>query len=284
MPELLGQKDLEKFSPIFKGWGGKVLSDILLGMFGVARLNRLNDSLQGLSAPDFADGILKAGGADWQVAGFETLQSLEPPFITISNHPYGSVDGIILIDMIGHLIPDYKVMVNKVLSYVKGLEPNFITVTPTLETRTTPTAESIHGVRLALGHIRDGHPLGLFPSGAVSDLKPWERCIRDREWQMPIIRFIKAAKVPVVPIRFFDRNSLFYYLLGLIDWRVRILRLPHEVVNKAGKLVRLGVGKVISVAEQEAIPDLEQFRDFLRQSVYGMPLPSRFVNHRDLGL
>ena len=79
------------------------------------------------------------------------------------------------------------------------------------------------------------------------------------------------AGVPVIPVRFFDGNSAFYYSLGLIDWRIRLLRLPSEVFNKKGRTMRIGIGKVISVEEQKRFGnDVHAFRDFLRGSVYGM--------------
>ena len=160
--------------------------------------------------------------------------------------------------------------------------PSFIEVTPTGEERTAPTKDSISGIRLALQHLHEGHPLGIFPSGAVSDLSLRDRCIRDREWQDAIIRVIKKARVPVVPIRYFDGNSLFYYLLGLISWKIRILRLPKEVINKGGKTIRVGIGDIISVEEQEKYTDINEFRDFLRHSVYDMPLPDNFVKRSEL--
>ena len=126
------------------------------------------------------------------------------------------------------------------------------------------------GIRTALKHLREGHPLGLFPSGAVSDLSLKEMCIRDRQWQEAILRLIRKAAVPVIPVRFFDRNSDLFYLLGLIDWRIRVLRLPREVLNKKGRQVRVGVGRAISPAAQAQCSSLQDFGRLLRDSVYGM--------------
>ena len=131
-------------------------------------------------------------------------------------------------------------------------------------------------------HIRDGYPLGIFPSGAVSDLHPLERRICDREWQPSVLKIIHRAKVPIVPIRFFDRNSLFFYLLGLISWKIRVLRLPTEIVNKAGSVHRIGIGKTISVEEQSLYRDLKSFGKFLRDTVYGMPLPETFRSRKEI--
>ena len=192
----------------------------------------------------------------------------EGPFITISNHPYGSIDGVMLVDMFGHIRKDYKVMVNKILSRIETLQDNFICVTPTGTERTAPTRDSIQGIKDALSHVRAGHPLGIFPSGAVSDLSLKDGCIRDREWQEAVIRLIRKLNVPVVPVHFLDRNSDLYYSLGLIDWRIRLLRLPAEVFNKRGKRTRIAIGKVIMPEQQDEFMDIRSFGEFLRSKVY----------------
>ena len=118
--------------------------------------------------------------------------------------------------------------------------------------------------------MHSGGVLGIFPSGAVSDLSLKDRCIRDRQWQEPVIRLIKKLGVPVVPVHFLDRNSDFYYSLGLIDWRVRLLRLPAEVFNKKGKRTRIAIGEIITPQQQQEFKDMDSFSDFLRNKVYNL--------------
>ena len=129
-------------------------------------------------------------------------------------------------------------------------------------------SDGLTGIKEAIRHVRGGHPLGIFPSGAVSDLSIRDRCVRDREWQEPIIQLIRKLRVPVIPVRFLDRNSDFYYSLGLIDWRVRLLRLPSEVFNKRGKPVRLVIGDPIPCEVQDSFHDTAGFSRFLRGKVY----------------
>ena len=99
-----------------------------------------------------------------------------------------------------------------------------------------------------------------------------------------MLRIIQKAGVPVIPVRFFDRSSMFYYRLGLIDWKVRLLRLCWEVFNKRGKDVRLGIGETISVERQQACASLEEYTQLLRSSVYDMPLPETFVRRSTMDL
>ena len=281
---LLELKELEMV-PLFRGRIGNALGRSVFRWFSVDKLNALYDRNAHITGPDFAAAVLKDLGISYQVglaglsvtgeACIEKVREMvgDGPFITISNHPYGSLDGVAIADLMGHIRQDYKIIVNKILARIKALESNFITVTPTGEERTDPTATSISGIRQAMLQLREGGGLGIFPSGAVSDKSLKDGCVRDREWQEPIMRLIKKANVPVLPIRFFDGNSPLYYNLGLIDWKVRLLRLPAEVFNKSGKPFRIGVGALITPEEQKQYDDIREFTAFLRSSVYEMALP-----------
>ena len=268
---LLSIDELEKAAPIFRGAAGNAFGRMLMHILAVDKVNDLYDRNISFVGPDFARAVLKDIGVEYEVIGRERLEKLpDGPFITISNHPYGSIDGVMLVDLFGHIRPDFKVMVNRFLSRIGTLSDNFICVTPVGAERTAPTRDSIQGIKDSVAHVRGGHPLGLFPSGAVSDLSIKDRCIRDREWQEPVIRLIRKLNVPVVPVHFLDRNSDFYYSLGLIDWRVRLLRLPGEVFNKRGKRTRIAIGEIITPEVQKEFDDIGDFRDFLRNKVYNL--------------
>lgn len=273
-----------ELSPVFKGRLGKLLYKAAMRVTGIYHVNQIHENVEKLGIPpgaDFAKGILDQIGTDFLIGNPERLQFPEGAFITISNHMYGHLDGICLVDIIGHVRPRMKVMVNEMLMYIYGLAPNFISVNPTVTKRET-TGTSINGVKAALQQIRNGEPLALFPSGAVADLKPREGWIlSERDWQEAAVKLIRKAHVPVVPIRFFDHNSWFYYALGLIDYRVRFVRLFHEVGNKQGTHPRLGIGETITVEQLETVPD-EDLKAFLRSSIYDMPLPDHFIKRSEL--
>ena len=173
-------------------------------------------------------------------------------------------------------------MVNEFLMWIWGLAPNFIPVSPLTNASSGTTAASINGVKSALLQLKAGEPLAIFPSGAVADLRPRKGWILDeRDWQDAAIRIIRKARVPIVPIRFFDRNSRFYYGLGLLDYRIRFARLFHELFNKKGTHPRMGIGETITVEQQDAVSD-QEFKAFLRRSVYEMPLPESFTLRSEL--
>ena len=274
---LLPVSQLEHWSPLFRGKTGRAFAGWVRKVLSMSALSDAYDeaALEGEGAV-FARALLKVLDVEYQIGHAELLDRLpDGPFIAVANHPYGGLDGVILIDMLGNRREGFKVMANEILNHAVALTPSLIIVNPATDDSAGVTAQNIKGVKEVLRQLSDGRPIGLFPSGAVSDLHFGE--IRDREWQPSVLRLIQKAKVPVLPVRFFDHNTAFFYLLGLINWRVRVLLLPHEVVNKHGQSPRVGIGPLISVEEQAACPDLAAFGQLLRSRVYDMPLPDSFT-------
>jgi putative hemolysin len=271
-------KDLEPLSFLFRGRNGHRRAEHVFRMLAIDKINRVYDNSGAWTGAEFTSRLLDDIGVKYAVGNAHRLKELpEGAFITISNHPYGGIDGIMTIDLMARLRPDYRFMVNRILSLVKTLEGNFISVVPTGNRKTAIKADSIKGVREAIEHLRTGHPLGFFPSGAVSDFTLRDMKVRDRKWQESIIHLIQKTRVPVLPIRFFDKNSPFFYFLGLINWRIRLLRLPSEVFNKQNRVQRIGIGELITPGELSCFPDLPALGNFLRKKVYGMPMPGDFI-------
>ena len=95
---LITMKDIESLSPIFKGEKGNKTAKRLLRLMGIDRLAKHYEKFEHLLGPDFVAAYLKDVGVEYQVEGIENLLSLtDGPFITVSNHPYGALDGLILL-------------------------------------------------------------------------------------------------------------------------------------------------------------------------------------------
>lgn len=283
--KILDADDFASFSPIFRGRKGRWLAESLMRFLAIDKVNRVYDNSGNYSGAGFASRLLADLGIDYAIGNAERLKLLpNGAFITIANHPYGGLDGIILVDLMAGIRDDYKLMVNKILSLVKTMQCNFVTVTPVEDHKTPVTAGSISGIRETINRIKNGHPVGFFPSGAVSDLSLKNMRVSDREWQTNILRLIHAMRVPILPVRFFDGNSPFFYFLGLIYWKIRLLRLPGELFNKQNRNIRIGIGKLISVEEQIQFHHYRDLGRYLRKAVYEMPVPDSFVLRSELDM
>lgn len=284
---LLDNNQLASLHPFFATGTGRFAAKVIKKVFSLDKFVYYYETsgADGSVGPDFAYNVCLNTKVNYQVAGLENLQSMtEGPFIVVSNHPYGGMDGIILVDLVGHVRPGFKIIVNKFISILEYMSPSFINVTPTGKVKKAASAVSIQGIKQALDQVKCGLPLGVFPAGATSNLKIGTGKVYDRPWQEAIIKVIRKANVPVLPVHFLDRNTNWFYGLGYISNALRTMRLPKEVINKGGKQVRLVIGKPISVEEQKACTDIQSLSDFLRSKVYDMPTPDKFIFRNDITL
>jgi putative hemolysin len=271
-------KEFEGMSSIFNGKTGRRFAELFMRFCAIEKINQLYDHSAEYNGTEFTGRLLNDLDVNYVIGNADNLKQLpEGAFITVSNHPYGGLDGIMMIDLMTRIRPDYKFMVNKILSRVKALKDNFISVTPVENKKVDINAATLRGIRETLIHLKKGHPAGFFPSGAVSDFRLRDFRISDRIWQTSTLHLIHSVKVPILPVRFFDGNSPLFYSLGLINWRIRLLRMPFELFNKRGRDQHIGIGNIISVQEQEKYTDGSSLGIFLRKVVYEMPMPDLFI-------
>lgn len=266
--KLINKADIKKSKPFFATKLGGRLLDVAFKLLGADKVNGVYDGSKHLEGLPFVDDMLDKLEINRVVDNYQVIDQFQgQPFITVSNHPYGHVDGIIAISVIGNKRPDYKMMVNWILDRIDTMRPHFISVNPYAKgSKMAEMKSSVGGVKQCLEHLKNGHPLGLFPAGGVSS--NYLTKTEDREWQPAVVRLIKKAKVPIIPMYISGNNSWIYRFLGFINWRLRTVRLLHEVTNKKGKTIHIRLGEPISVEEQKKFTDIEEFADFLRRRTY----------------
>lgn len=265
-------QDLQEMHPFFKSKIGTFLGKYLIKWLSIDKVNKAHKNSCHLRGSDFTTALLKDELIDvkYKIHNEEVLNSLpEGAFITVSNHPIGSLDGIILIDIMASRRPDFKVMVNGILNKIGAMEDNFIAVKPdTKRDGINRNPANINGVRLSLQRLKEGHPMGFFPAGAMSFYNYKEKKVRDLTWARSVIRLIRKANVPVYPVYFDFRNSRFFYFLGFLSWKIRTLRVAAEAFNKKGSTVNVYIGEPISPEDIRNIPDDEKLADFLCNRTY----------------
>lgn len=263
---VLDKDDLQKMVPLFRGKWGERLMKVAVSFLAIDKVNALYGRCCHKRGHEFSSLLLKDLQVTYEINNPELLKQLpQGAFITVSNHPFGALDGITLISFMGNQRSDFKVMVNSVLTYIDAMSPNFIAVEPYSHKKGSPV--NMKGIKESIRHLREGHPLGFFPAGGVSKLQPNLR-IEDNAWAENIIRLISQMNLPVVPVYFHGHNSLFFYLLGIISWKIRTLRLAPEVFRASGKKLRISLGMPISVEEQQQCKTVSELGRFLRERTY----------------
>ncbi len=266
--KLVDHNDLVKAANLNR-LGGEGAAKVLMMILRLNRINRLYSKLSDKNTNDFITALFEELEIKFEI-NEEDLKKIpkEGSFITISNHPYGGIDGISLIKIISQIRPDFKVLGNFLIQKIQPLKECILAVNP-FETHKN-AASSLKGIKEAFNHLKSGKPLGIFPAGEVSSFNPDTTGIADRQWQYSILRFIKKAEVPIIPIYFHGTNSRFFHILGLIHPLLRTVRLPSELFNKKNKVFKIRIGNPISIKDQSQFTDISRFGRYLRAKTYSL--------------
>ncbi|MCC8113316.1 MAG: lysophospholipid acyltransferase family protein [Bacteroidales bacterium] len=268
-PDVLNFDDIKEMVP--KLAGHEKLVNNLLHWLQVDEVNAVHGRWCDTPGPEFVKRMMELDfKIKLRVDNEQVLDHLpEGAFITVSNHPFGALDGITLIYLIGSRRPKFKVMVNMILNKISAMHPNFIAVNAWASDDPEKKKVSVSGLFEAMRQLRDGNPIGFFPAGAMSKVN-WRLRLQDRPWQESVLKIIYRAKVPVIPIFFHGTNSWWFNFLGVVCWQARSFRLPAEVFRKRGKTLHVSIGDPISVEDQARFDSPEALGAYLRAKTYAL--------------
>ncbi len=258
------------------------MASAIMQLLKINRINKVYDRNADKSGLEFLQALINDLHINYEV-GEKDLQRIpkEGAFITISNHPYGGIDGILLMKLIAEQRPDFKVMANFLLQRIEPLNQFIMPVNPFENHKDAKS--SYAGIKQTLAHLQGGSPVGIFPAGEVSEYNIDEGKVTDRQWEKSAIKMIKKANVPVVPIYFHGHNSFLFYLLASIHPLLRTASLPSEILNKKNKTIKIRIGKPIMPKEQNEFTNIERFGRYLRMRTYTLGNPfnvSKFYKPR----
>lgn len=275
--KLINKSDIMKIIHM-RGPVGWLLASLAMWIFGFNKVNKANDRCKHYKGAEFSEHILKEAGISYDLnpQQYDYIPQ-DGPFIVVANHPVGSADGMILNAVIGTMRTDFKIMANFLLSLIPSLKDSFFSVNPFTEGALSGRSSSLAGIRQAMEHLAAGGSLGLFPAGEVSTYQRPDRktalsrhTIEDVPWPDSIIKLIRNANVPVVPVYFEAKNSKAFHFVGRIHPMLRTLNLPNELFNKKGQTIPMRIGRPIMPNELAEYPDIAQLGGYLRSRVYAM--------------
>ena len=249
------------------GFLSKLVGQVVLSLTKLSKLNAIYDKYEHLDGVEFIDAILIELDASFEIPEKDLKRiPKEGPFITVSNHPLGGIDGLILLKLILEQRPDFKIVANFLLHKLKPLKPYVMPVNP-FETR-KDIKSSIAGIRQALKQVNNGHPFGIFPAGEVSTFKE-SGLIVDKPWMPEAMRLVQKSQVPIIPIYFHAKNSPAFYKLAQISDNLRTAKLPSEMLSRPQRRsIKVRIGNAISLKEQNECESLEEFTNFVRRKTY----------------
>jgi putative hemolysin len=260
------------------------LAALLMELMKINQVNDLFNQAQPKQGPDFVDAILEGCGITIEYDEKELKNLPEKgAFIAIANHPYGGIEGMVLLKILCLVRPDAKLMANFILKKIPNLSDYFVAVNPF---ENIEHSSSISGLKTTLELLSKGTPIGIFPAGEVSTFQVDKKQVTDRMWHPVVGKIIAKAKVPVVPIYFHGNNGLLFNLLSLIHPALRTAKLPSELFNKHGHTIKLRIGKPINVADIPELNNTTRLLNYLRARTYalgtGLDGEKKIFNPRNL--
>ena len=243
----------------FSGW-------LLMKILKISTLNKIYDRNKHVKDVDFLNAILSDLEIKFEIPeeDFKRLPK-DGAYITISNHPLGGIDGILLLKLMLEKEPNFKIIANFLLHRIEPMKQYIMPVNPFENHKDAKS--SVIGIKETLRHLSDGKPLGMFPAGEVSTYKDGKLVV-DKAWEEGAIKVIRKAQVPVVPIYFHAKNSRLFYFLSKIGGTLRTAKLPSELFSQKDRIIKVRIGKPISVAEQNEHKSIEEYSEFLRKKTY----------------
>ena len=267
MRKVVTHKDIKQALGL-KGFFGTCASGLAYAALGLGKIKRLFDGAADYQGREFADHLLQNMNITFD---FDEQQLSNIPkeggFVVVCNHPFGGIEGVMLLSLIAKVRPDFKIMANFVLSHIPNLKECFFAVNPF--EKNPEWKSSVGGIKGAIEHIASGNGLGVFPAGEVSRYHGHDYP-EDLPWSTSIARIIKNAGVPVVPLFWEGCNSRWFYFVDKIHPMLGTARLTRELANKHDKCIPLQIGKPIMPAEIAEYENPKDLAAYLRNRTYAL--------------
>ena len=167
------------------------------------------------------------------------------PVVVVANHPHGMVDGMILAELIGQVRSDYRILTRSVLTGLDEAATSFMIPVPFPHDPEAQT-KMLEMRAKAMGHLKEGGVVALFPSGVVMSSDDWFGPAQEREWNVFTAQMIRRSGAQVVPIFFPGSNSRAYQIANKLSAILRQGLLLHEIVRSCNKPQSPVIGEPIS--------------------------------------
>lgn len=258
----------DKFSNNFLKQAAKLTENIFFKLLGVKKLEKYYlDAVKNKSNKNASEMFLDTLKVNYKIEE-GSLKNIpkEGPVVIVANHPFGGLEGLIMLDLLIKQRPNAKVLANYILERLPDLRKHFIFVDPFGQQ--SSTAKNISPLREMVKWLKKGNILGVFPSGTVSHFSWDKKTITDPEWNTDIARIIRFSNATVVPVYFEGQNSWLFQIAGLIHPILRTLLIPSELNNKCGKEIKVRIGSPILPNKIKKFEDDKELTAFLRLRTY----------------
>ncbi|WP_151702782.1 lysophospholipid acyltransferase family protein [Nitrincola alkalilacustris] len=238
---------------------------LLRQLFHESEVNAFLTTHQSLGAFEFTDKVLENFRISYLVSAREKENiPSEGRVVIVANHPLGTLDGLVLLKLIGEVRRDVRIIANDLLWQFEPLRPLLIPVDNLTQSGYRRT------VREVTRCLMRDEAVIIFPAGEVSRAGPTG--IKDGPWQSGFVHFARKTNAPILPIHLSSKNSALFYSLSLIYRPLGGLMLVNEMFKKYAEDLPVRVGEVIPLERFDGsdLP-LKTKVKLLRKHVYRLP-------------
>ncbi|KRA17912.1 lysophospholipid acyltransferase family protein [Lysobacter sp. Root604] len=166
--------------------------------------------------------------------------------LVVANHPSGAIDALALLDLVGSVRRDVRIVANDLLQALDGLEGLIL---PVKILGGRPSAESLQAIEAAL---EAEQCVIVFPAGEVARLGL--RGVTDGRWRRGFLRFARKTGAPVLPVRIEARNSALFYGASALFKPAGTALLAREMFARGSRRIALRIGRPLTLPA-DADPD-----------------------------
>ena len=240
----------------------KTLLKFLRYLFHESEFKRFEETYPHLCGFDFIDQVLDYFDFSHSISNREKERiPSSGRVVIVANHPIGSLDGLALLQMVGEVRKDVKVVANDMLVAIKPLEKLLL---PVDNINKKTMRQNIKNIK---NHLENDGAIIIFPAGEVSRMSPVG--IRDSRWNNGFLRFASKTQSPILPVFIDARNSVFFYSLSTLAKPISSLWLVREMFKQTKKDIRFRIGNSISYDTYKNLPfDLASKARIFKKHIY----------------
>ncbi len=225
---------LEKTHPYFS----ELLIRIIARIVQLDKINHFLDTHYN-SDFDFIDDLFEYVDFSYFVSNKDRKKIPDQgKLICVSNHPLGALDGLALLNAIGEVRRDVKIVANDVLMSLDSLKDLFLAYDVFSFKAQKRNIESIERA------LENEEAVIFFPAAEVSRLS--FKGINDGKWHNGSLRFAQKFNCPILPMYIQGRNSMPFYLSSILNKSFSTLMLPRQIFSKKHRKITIRIGDPIS--------------------------------------
>lgn len=235
MPEEREAFDVAAALPCLAGAGWRAVLrgglERLLGLDATRRNFRSAAALP--DGEDFAK-ALQAFGVGLDAPCFAAALPKEGPVVVMANHPFGGADALALGALCRGWRPDSRVFANALATALPGIGRHLIPLAILGEEDAART--NAMGLRQAVGHLRGGGLIAVFPSGEVARRR--NGVVAEGPWLPQVVALALKLGAQIVVVRFSGGCPVWWHFAGAIHPMLRTALLPRVLLAMRGASVK----------------------------------------------